>query len=71
MKNNTIVWQLITAILGLLLIMSIRTYLLDNNEIVAETNRAQCFIEATGKGLEINICSDIHNYKLKGSAYGN
>ena len=57
-------------VLGISLIMTIRTYLQDKNEIIAETNRARRFIEATEKELETNIYTDIHTYKLQGSAKG-
>ena len=70
MKKETIIWQLIVVALGVFLIMTIKTYLQDKNEIIAETNRAQCFIEATEKGILTNICTDIHTYKLQNSAKG-
>lgn len=65
MKREIIIWQIITLVLGLFLILTIRTYLRDKNEIEAETNRANCLITVTEKGLGLTApCADIETYKL-------
>lgn len=71
MKKETIIWQFIAFILGMFLILTLRTYLQDKNEIMAETNRADCLINVYGKGLDLTApCTDIKTYKLKESAKG-
>ena len=70
MKKEIIIWQLITVALGIFLIITLRTYLQDKNEILAETNRANCMIETEEKNMLQNICSDIKTYKLQDSSHG-
>lgn len=71
MKREIIIWQIISLILGSFLILTIRTYLQDKNEIEAETNRANCLIAVTEKNLDLTApCADIKTYKLQDSAKG-
>ncbi|OGL65541.1 hypothetical protein A3B21_01595 [Candidatus Uhrbacteria bacterium RIFCSPLOWO2_01_FULL_47_24] len=71
MKREMIIWQAILVALGAFLILTIKTYLRDRNEIIAETSRAQCVIDVTEKGLDLyGACTDIKNYKLQDSAKG-
>lgn len=66
MNKQTLVWQIVVSVLGLLLILTIREYLLDKNEIEAETARASCILEFTKIGdYNYNACADIKTYKLK------
>ena len=73
MKITTIIWQVIVAALGIVIIMTVKTYLNDKNEITAETNRMNCKIAALEKGSEglSDLCEDIKVYKLQDSAKGN
>lgn len=71
MKRETIIWQIITLALSLFLILTIRTYLQDKNEIEAEAARANCLITVTEKNLDLTApCADIKTYKLQDSAKG-
>lgn len=67
MNKQTLLWQIIVIVLGLLFVLTIREYLLDKNEIEAETAKANCVIEAKKIGAETlyDLCSDIELYKLK------
>lgn len=69
MKKETIIWQVIIFVLGLMLILTIRTYLKDKNEIMAETSRTNCLISAHESGASVP-CMDIKTYKLQDSAKG-
>ena len=71
MKKEVLIWQAIILILGIFLILTIRTYLQDKIEIEAETNRADCLIKSIKNNLGIEAaCMDIKTYKLKDSAKG-
>lgn len=54
-------------ILGLIFVLTAREYLLDKNEIEAETAKASCIIEAKKINADTlyEMCGDIKNYKLK------
>jgi len=66
MDKKILIWQLIVLILGLILILTIREFLLDRNEILAETARANCYIELKKLGEEsFAVCQDIKDYKIK------
>ena len=67
MKNKTLIWQIIIFILGLILVLSIREYLLDKNEIEAEIGRANCVIGMLEIAPEESsrFCVDIKDYKIK------
>lgn len=65
MKNPTLIWQIIVFILGLILILSIREYLLDRNEIEAEIGTKNCYLEHRKANLDSRYCEDIKDYKLK------
>ena len=67
MNKQIVLWQLIIISLGLLFVLTIREYLLDKNEIEAETAKANCIIEARKIVAETlyDTCSDIELYKLK------
>jgi len=63
-KQDTLVWQIIVFVLGLLLILTIREYLFDKNEIKAETARANCILEFKALGeTEFDECKNIATYK--------
>ena len=66
MKRETIVWQAIVLILGLVLIFVIRTYL--NNIVLIQamkieeetmTQRANCFAMTQEKSLNDSYCNNI------------
>lgn len=64
MKQDSLVWQIIVFVLGLLLILTIREYLFDKNEIEAETARANCILELKKIGeTEFDECTNIATYK--------
>lgn len=66
MNKETLLWQIIAFILGLILVLTIREYLLDKNEIEAETARVNCILEFKKIGdTNFNACMDIKTYKLK------
>ena len=67
MKKETLVWQVIVLILGLFLIVTVREYLLDKNEIEAERAHVECVLEAKKMGAETlyDNCQDIKLYKVK------
>ena len=66
MKKETLLWQMIVLVLGLIFVLTIREYLLDKNEIEAETARAKCILEFQKLGdINFNACTDIKTYKLK------
>ncbi len=49
-----------------MLVLSIREYLLDKNEIEAETETANCIIQARKAGfMSSGFCSNIKEYKIK------
>jgi len=63
-KQDTLVWQIIVFVLGLFLILTIREYLLDKNEIEAETARTNCILEFKKIGqTEFDECKNIATYK--------
>ena len=63
-KQDTLVWQIIVFVLGLLLILTIREYLFDKNEIEAETARTSCILELKKLGeTEFDECKNIATYK--------
>ena len=69
MKLETLIrqlaWQAIIFILGLLLILTIRGYLLDKNEIEAETARANCILELKKIGeTNFDDCKNIATYRV-------
>lgn len=71
MKKETLFWQIIVFILGLFLILTVREYLLDKNEIEAETSRANCILGFQKLGdTNFNACTDIKTYKLKETSKG-
>lgn len=65
MKKETLVWQTIVLILGLLLIVTIREYLLDKNEIESEIGEKNCHLQYKKADLGTESCQDIGAYKLK------
>ncbi|MFH1388948.1 MAG: hypothetical protein ABIG86_02940 [Patescibacteria group bacterium] len=68
MNKQILVWQIIVLLLGMSLVLTIREYLLDKNEIEAETARAQCIAEMVRvfpNEERFAVCSDIKTYKLK------
>lgn len=65
MLNRGLSWSVITLILGLFLIWTIREYLLDKNEIEAEIGAKNCYLEHKKASLESRYCEDIKDYKLK------
>lgn len=69
MLKNITFWQLIVFVLGLLLVLTIREYLLDKNEIVANIGRMNCMVEMEKVGLQNNLCEDIRTYKLKSQRF--
>ena len=63
-KQDTLVWQIIVFVLGLLLILTIREYLFDKNEIEAETARTSCILELKKlRETEFDECKNIATYK--------
>lgn len=63
-KQDTLVWQIIVFILGLFLILTIREYLFDKNEIESETARTNCIVEFKKMGkTEFDECKNIATYK--------
>jgi hypothetical protein len=66
MKRETLVWQIIVLVLGLASVLTAREYLLDKNEIEAETAKANCIIELKKiKDSNYDVCASIETYKLK------
>jgi len=68
MRKQTLIWQIVAFVLGLIFVLTVREYLLDKNEIEAETATANCRIEMRKidiKGFAGDYCSDIKTYKLK------
>lgn len=67
MKKETLIWQIVVFVLGLIFVLTVREYLLDKNEIEAETARANCIIEAKKINADnlYEMCGDIKTYKLK------
>lgn len=67
MKKEILIWQIIIFILGLILVLSIREYLTDKNEIEAEIGRANCVIGMLEVSPEESsrFCVDIKDYKIK------
>ena len=67
MKTETLVWQMLVFILGLFLIVTVREYLLDKNEIDAEKAYTECVLAAKKMGAEAfyENCQDIKWYKTK------
>lgn len=64
MKQDALVWQIVVFILGLFLILTIREYLFDKNEIEAETARASCILELKKIGeTNFDDCKNIATYK--------
>lgn len=64
MKQDALVWQIVVFILGLFLILTIREYLFDKNEIEAETARANCILEFKKLGeTKFDECKNISTYK--------
>jgi len=64
MKQDALVWQIVAFILGLFLILTIREYLFDKNEIEAETARASCILELKKIGeTNFDDCKNIATYK--------
>ena len=64
MKQDALVWQIVIFILGLFLILTIREYLFDKNEIEAETARASCILELKKIGeTNFDDCKNIATYK--------
>ena len=55
MKKETVVWQLIALVLGVSLIVSVKTYFNDKNEIEADTNRANCLINVYKNEVLVGI----------------
>jgi len=65
MKKETLVWQIVVFILGLFLVLTIRGYLLDKNEIEAETARVNCVLELKKIGeTKFDDCKNIATYKV-------
>lgn len=63
-EQDSLVWQIIVFVLGLLLILTIREYLFDKNEIEAETARTSCILEFKKLGeTEFDECKNIATYK--------
>jgi hypothetical protein len=65
MKKETLIWQIMIFVLGLIFVLTVREYLLDKNEIEAEIGVKECSLEHKKAGLESNYCQDIGTYKLK------
>ncbi len=64
LDQDSLIWQLIVFVLGLLLILTVREYLFDKNEIEAETARAKCILEFKTLGeTEFDECKNIATYK--------
>ena len=64
LKEETLIWQILIFFLSLFLILTIREYLFDKNEIEAEKARAECILELKKIG-EVNFedCKNIATYK--------
>jgi hypothetical protein len=63
-KLETLLWQIVIFILGLFLILTIREYLFDKNEIEAETARTNCILEFKKLGeTEFEDCKNIATYR--------
>lgn len=65
MKREFLITQIIILALGLILVLTLREYLLDRNEIYAEIGEKNCYLEHRKAELESNYCQDIGDYKLK------
>lgn len=68
MKKETLIWQAVIFILGLLFVLTVREYLQDKNKIEAEIGRANCIVEmvkAFPNEERFAACSDIKTYKIK------
>lgn len=66
MKKETLVWQIITLILGLFFIFIIKTYLINkiineamNNDTETMSKRASCFALTEEKNLIDDYCKEI------------
>jgi len=65
MKQETLIWQIIVFVLGLFLVLTIRGYLLDKNEIEAETARTNCILELKRGGkTNFDDCKNIATYRV-------
>lgn len=65
MKKETISWQIIILILGILLIMTLREFLNNNNKINALNSSAKCigdFKRSFVSADQYSACVDIRNY---------
>ena len=58
-------WPIMILVLGFLLILTLKGYLADKNEIEAERARASCLIEAEKAGMaNFENCNNIATYKV-------
>lgn len=58
-------WPVIILIISLLLILTLKGYLADKNEIEAEKARANCLIEAEKAGMaDFENCNNIATYQV-------
>lgn len=63
MKKEVIIWQIITLIIGLLFIFTIRNYFENKNKIEAKNYAVNCLINIIEKNIELHgACSDIKSY---------
>lgn len=66
MKKEVIAWQMLVLVLGSASVLTIREYLLDKNEIEAETARANCVVELKKMGdNDWDACANVVWYKIK------
>lgn len=64
LENDSLIWQIIVLALGFFLILTVRDFLFDKNEIEAETARANCLLEFKAQGeTEFEECQNIATYR--------
>lgn len=63
-ETDSLIWQIIVFVLGFFLILTVREYLFDKNEIEAETARVNCILKFKALGeTEFEDCKNIATYK--------
>lgn len=64
LETDSLIWQIIVLALGFFLILSVRDFLFDKNEIEAETARLNCILEFKALGeTEFEECQNIATYR--------